>query len=329
MKFIKQYIEEKYFLQTNGRVTLQHICDDAGLDGVKVFINNVETGLFISQAEYDEWMESMFDEIKSKNEDKLTYKVAPRFKVGDWAVYNNTNVYQVKKIEYIINMIPRYELENIDGDKFSIPFTSDYNLRKWTFNDAKDGDVLVCDDKNLKTPFVAIYNGLKDNFTFSSHCFIGFNGIFYEGEEGHDIEDIKPATKEQRDILFAKMKEAGYEWDSDNKELKKIEQKPLERSEDERIRKELLEYLQRCVKCNPLTEETEKIMKDSIAWLEKLGEEESTTNVPSREVILSIWDLGNLWKVLTNGNFSTEYGTQIEYIQKHWHDKIMKTKNSK
>lgn len=98
--------------------------------------------------------------------------------------------------------------------------------------------------------------------------------------------DYLPATKEQRDILFAKMKEYGYEWDSDNKKLNEIEQMPLERSEDERIRKELLEYLQRCVKCNPLTEETEKIMKDSIAWLEKLGEEESTTNVPTREIIV-------------------------------------------
>ena len=309
-------------------MTLQHIYDDAGLDGVKVFINNIETGLFISQAEYNEWVESMFDEIKSKNEEKLTNKVIPRFKVGNWVVYNNANVYQVKKIDYT-GAIPRYELENIDVDKLSIPFTSDYNLRNWNMEDAKDSDVLACDDNNLKITFVAIYNGLKDNFTFSSHCFIGFNGIFYEGEEGHDIEDIKPTTKEQRELLFAKMKEYGYEWDSDNKKLNKIEQKPLERSEDERIRKELLEYLQRCVKCNPLTEETEKIMKDSIAWLEKLGEEESTTNVPSREVILSIWDLGNLWKVLTNGNFSTEYGTQIEYIQKHWHDKIMKTKNSK
>ena len=31
-----------------------------------------------------------------------------------------------------------------------------------------------------------------------------------------------PATKEQRDLLFAKMKEAGYEWDAEKKELKKI-----------------------------------------------------------------------------------------------------------
>lgn len=218
MKFIKQYIEEKYFLQTNGRVTLKHVCDDAGLDGVKVCINNVETGLFISQAEYDEWLDSIFDEIKSKNEEKLTYKVAPRFKVGDWVVRGKT-------IAQILDIQERYYVGlDIDGNDFtSSRFLSDDKIRLWTIQDAKDGDVLVCDDKNLKTPFVAIYNGLKDNFTFSSHCFIGFNGIFYEGEEGHDIEDIKPATKEQRGLLFAKMKEAGYEWDNEKKQILRID----------------------------------------------------------------------------------------------------------
>jgi hypothetical protein len=35
--------------------------------------------------------------------------------------------------------------------------------------------------------------------------------------------NIYPATKEQRDLLFKKMKEAGYEWDAEKKELKKIE----------------------------------------------------------------------------------------------------------
>ena len=48
----------------------------------------------------------------------------------------------------------------------------------------------------------------------------------------------------------------------------------LKESEDENmIRKALLEYLQRCVKCNPLTEEVEKIMKDGISWLKKQGEQ--------------------------------------------------------
>jgi hypothetical protein len=35
-------------------------------------------------------------------------------------------------------------------------------------------------------------------------------------------DDLIPATKEQRNLLFQKMKEAGYEWDVERKELKKI-----------------------------------------------------------------------------------------------------------
>jgi hypothetical protein len=34
---------------------------------------------------------------------------------------------------------------------------------------------------------------------------------------------MRPATSEERDLLFAKMREAGYTWDADKKELKKIQ----------------------------------------------------------------------------------------------------------
>lgn len=61
-----------------------------------------------------------------------------------------------------------------------------------------------------------------------------------------------------------------------------------------------------------------KKLQRSLEWLEKQGEQKSILNVPPREVILSIWDLGNEWKELTNGSISTEYGTQLDYIQKHW-----------
>ena len=54
-------------------------------------------------------------------------------------------------------------------------------------------------------------------------------------------------------------------------------------------------------------------------WLEKQNKH-SSSNIPSRETILAIWDLGNEWKELTNGSISTEYGTQLKYIQKHWQE---------
>ena len=40
---------------------------------------------------------------------------------------------------------------------------------------------------------------------------------------------LVPATKEQRDLLFQNIKENGYEWDAELKQLRKIEQKPEEK----------------------------------------------------------------------------------------------------
>ena len=37
-----------------------------------------------------------------------------------------------------------------------------------------------------------------------------------------DIEGVTPATTEQRDLLFQKMKEEGYEWDVKEKKLIKL-----------------------------------------------------------------------------------------------------------
>lgn len=100
----------------------------------------------------------------------------------------------------------------------------------------------------------------------------------------------------------------------------------LAESEGERIRKEIIDFLWKekiflqeahsSVENNPKY----RFVMDAIAWLEKQDEQKPIMNVPSREVILSIWDLGNEWKELTNGNISTEYGTQLDYIQKHWHE---------
>ena len=88
----------------------------------------------------------------------------------------------------------------------------------------------------------------------------------------------------------------------------------LKEGEDEKIRKTLIEYF------NAYPKDYFGGLKKSyiLAWLEKQGEKRSILNVPPREVILSIWDLGNEWKELTNGSISTEYGTQLDYIQKHW-----------
>lgn len=142
--------------------------------------------------------------------------VKPKFKVGDWVVcWNRTCQIIDNKSTYIVREIngleTRYEHSTVDE-----------NGHLWSIADAKDGDVLATDNG-----WTCIFKAF-DEYGFSSYCFMDSQKWFCEvGAEGHTLDsringNIHPATKEQRELLFKKMKEAGYQWDTDKKELKKI-----------------------------------------------------------------------------------------------------------
>ena len=161
-------------------------------------------------------MEAIKEE-KVDNANKVV--VEPKFKVGDFIV----NDYCMGKVIELTD--DAYLLDTEQG----IPFSCEHNAHLWTIEDAKDGDVLFEDKiSSHPSPFIVIFKKKDSVNTFSSYCFIGFDGKFYEGEDEHYSENLHPATKEQRDLLFEKMHEAGYEWDGEKKELKKIEKKPIE-----------------------------------------------------------------------------------------------------
>ena len=147
-------------------------------------------------------------------EQKPIDKVEPNFKVGDWVVYCNDDVDLITGIEengYCVN------------NSGYIPFICESDIRLWTVQDAKDGDVLAWDDSKC----IALLKNIYDEDSFNSYGFVGgCTGTFESRQSYHDIEGAHPATKEQRDLLFQKMHEAGYEWDAEKKELIKIEQKP-------------------------------------------------------------------------------------------------------
>ena len=93
----------------------------------------------------------------------------------------------------------------------------------------KDGDVLTgkVDGDN----YILIFKQVKDGWVEThGHYYDSVNRfcvpsqLFCKDYQG----SFTPATKEQRDLLFQKMKEAGYTFDFDKKELKRIEQKPEE-----------------------------------------------------------------------------------------------------
>lgn len=148
-----------------------------------------------------------------------TDKVEPKFRVGDWIIFNGL----ILHIDEIVNGY--YRTTSIgDGIHNSYDWNIDNAARLWTIQDAKEGDVLVSDE------VIFIFNKIHGVWV-NCHCSLHKDGSFCE--KNYDLMHIKyaetiyPATKHERDLLFQKMKEEGYEWDSEKKELKKIEVKTL------------------------------------------------------------------------------------------------------
>ena len=161
--------------------------------------------------------------LEKQGEHKPADKPEPKFKVGDWVVQKNG--------ELFINDSKFAQITKIDKDTERCWFDcgtwlNAEDISLWTIRDVKDGDVLVFDDiimifKNIKT--VCTVN------TYVLYC----NGIVVDDWCDFGL-DAHPATKEQRDFLLQKMKETGYEWDADKKELRKIEQKSAWSEKDEK-----------------------------------------------------------------------------------------------
>lgn len=178
-----------------------------------------EESLGISEKEYNEVVnDSLYGESKSAD------KAKPKFHEGDWIVWAELSTAKIIKIDG-----DYYEVEFIDGTKGlpQIDFI-DRNFCLWTIHAAKDGDVLaseLCDS-------IILFRGIKDN-NIDFYCDYDFSKIDIPGDRfainngqhyGNvkDSKDFHPATKEQRDLLFLKMKESGYEFDFEKKELKII-----------------------------------------------------------------------------------------------------------
>lgn len=160
-------------------------------------------------------------EVEKQGEQKPADKVEPKFKVGDWVVNNNgePQLSQVISYSWPNSMIKR-ATNNLEI--FINKATLDKQYHLWTIQDAKDGDVLYSKKHNI----IWIY---KDNEHY--HACVNMNYVTENVATDSLIgipNDVCPANRVQRSILFQKMEEAGYEWDAEKKELKKIEQKPTE-----------------------------------------------------------------------------------------------------
>ena len=169
----------------------------------------------VSNDEFVAWLEKL-------SEQKLTDNVEPKFKVGDWLQYRSAEPFLVEEIT---------EQGYTNGNS-CLPFEWENETHLWTIQDAKEGDVLACNEEIL------LFKSFSVQGRISLYCWYNGQTKNFHSKEVDNTSlttrnKIFPATKEQRDTLFAKMKEAGYEWNADKKELKKIEQKSAWSEDDE------------------------------------------------------------------------------------------------
>jgi hypothetical protein len=165
------------------------------------------------------WFEKQ-GEQKPADKVKQPYKVKPKFKVGDWICTDMC----IAHITLIKNGMYYFD----EGNSLAIVFVDKY-YHLWTIEDAKPGDVLYYECHGTKNLIIVKSVGeTKDHVEV--HFWYDITCNVYEVWDGNlpysniaSLYDAIPATKEQRNILFKKMKEAGYEWDAEKKESKKIE----------------------------------------------------------------------------------------------------------
>ena len=182
--------------------------------------------------ESDDRKRFLFFPVTSQDEYKLVEQKpadGQKFKVGDWLVHKD----KVGVICCITQIhAPHYYLTN--NNSF-IKFGEEDNYRPWTIQDAKAGDVLVDVCDSLDNPLIFILKDCKhikhELATLSdyhSFCYLKASKKQKFCIDGwHNEHNLMPATKEQRNLLFQKIHEAGYEWDAEKLELKKVEQKSV------------------------------------------------------------------------------------------------------
>ena len=186
-------------------------------------------GSYLKSSRYatPEEVKQFFDTLKANGYEwngKELIKTTPisSFKVGNWVVKKDGSPFS--------DGSSCAKITNITSDGqywFTIGTWLDADeIRLWTIKDAKPGDILATGNKNI--------------FIFKSiihHTVYDYCGLYYgaftescsscssvNGTSAKQLPtDYVPVTQEQRDLLFEKMREAGYTWDAENRKLIKLQ----------------------------------------------------------------------------------------------------------
>ena len=159
-----------------------------------------------------------------KNEQKSADKIEPKFKVGDWVVNKFSDSWHIDSLDK-----KNYQVSDGKGNYNYFPISKQDEMHIWTVQDAKDGDVLSY--KNNQMVQVGIIEKYVGKHGGCSNTFKIYIGVNWDNNLKMDkymgCSNIHPATKEQRDFLMKEINDAGYEWDTEKKELRRIDQSKL------------------------------------------------------------------------------------------------------
>lgn len=155
--------------------------------------------------------------LENQGEQNPADKAEPKFKVGDWCIDNEDGiVFQIVKV-----LDNTYKYRTNEGKEYSCThYSLELDARLWSIEDAKPGAVLAAHE------CLVLFREI-DGLNIKCHCtyhFMNHESFFMNTLQNKTA--FQPATKEQCDLLFQKMKEEGYEWNAEKKELKEIEDEP-------------------------------------------------------------------------------------------------------
>lgn len=144
----------------------------------------------------------------------------PKFNVGDWVFATNDG-----EGPWLITAITDnyYTLQDTQENETSVAqITIDNKYHLWSLKDAKPGDVLISEDD--KRPF--IFKKFL-GYAPSAYCGIDTTDSIYISDEDRPWtrDTVRPATYEERQLLFNKLEEKNYKWDTDTLTLSKIQKR--------------------------------------------------------------------------------------------------------
>lgn len=167
--------------------------------------------------------EDVVDWFKKQREETvdIANKIRPKFDIGDWITC--PELPSVPPMVHVINIEDGlYELEDVYGTKKRSTIGHVESIYyHWTIKDAKEGDVLYYEDSDSLKIFIYQFGKVHYYCCLTNNVFVSHS--YYFSVEKDILSRIRPANAEQRNFLFARMKEEGYRWDEDKKEVIRYE----------------------------------------------------------------------------------------------------------